>query len=142
MSPSGKKHLQGSVSPSKGSVSPSKKPALHLDKGKSTKEEEKNLSSPTSISMYNSFIIKNADDSFDHYYHSMKKRKQMGHNTSHLDQSMTGGDSKFGIVRGKKPTARDGHTANVDTNGFMYVFGGDRHHMPFNDLYIIKLPRN
>ena len=51
-------------------------------------------------------------------------------------------ETKFGVVRGKKPTPRDGHTANVDSNGFMYVFGGDRHHMPFNDLYMIKLPRN
>lgn len=29
--------------------------------------------------------------------------------------------------RGKKPNARDGHTANVDQFGFMFVFGGDRH---------------
>jgi hypothetical protein len=33
------------------------------------------LTTPTSISMMNSFIIKNADTSFDHYYSSMKKRK-------------------------------------------------------------------
>jgi hypothetical protein len=33
------------------------------------------LTTPTSISMMNSFIIKNADLSFDHYYASMKKRK-------------------------------------------------------------------
>jgi hypothetical protein len=55
---------------------------------------------------------------------------------------VSAGDSKFGLVKGKKPTARDGHTANVDSNGYMYVFGGDRHHMPFNDLYMIKLPKN
>lgn len=94
--------------------------------------------------MYNSFIIKNADESFDQYYHSMKKRKH-GNNQSLLDQSTTHAgqtENKFGVVRGKKPTPRDGHTANVDSNGFMYVFGGDRHHMPFNDLYMIKLPRN
>ena len=35
------------------------------------------LTTPTSISMMNSFIIKNADTSFDHYYSSMKKRKQV-----------------------------------------------------------------
>lgn len=33
------------------------------------------LTTPTSISMMNSFVIKNADQSFDHYYASMKKRK-------------------------------------------------------------------
>lgn len=32
------------------------------------------LTTPTSISMINSFIIKNADTSFDYYYASMKKR--------------------------------------------------------------------
>ena len=50
-------------------------------------------------------------------------------------------ENKFGVVKGKKPTARDGHTCNGDSEGFMYVFGGDRHHMPFNDLYLIKLPK-
>lgn len=89
--------------------------------------------------MYNSFIIKNADESFDQYYHSMKRRKQQQHHNSLLDQSVAA-ESKFGLVKGKKPTARDGHTANVDGVGFMYVFGGDRHHMPFNDFYMIKLP--
>lgn len=47
--------------------------------------------------------------------------------------------AKFGLVKGKEPTARDGHSSTVDNEGWMYVFGGDRHHMPFNDLYMIKL---
>jgi hypothetical protein len=33
------------------------------------------LESPTSISMKNSFIIKNADPSFESYYKQMTKRK-------------------------------------------------------------------
>ncbi len=80
----------------------------------------------------------------------MKKRRLHGgntsihnHTTNHLDASMlsqSAAEGKYGLVMGKKPTARDGHTANVDSQGFMYVFGGDRHHMPFNDLYMIKLP--
>jgi len=38
-------------------------------KGTEAKEEkESGLASPTSISMQNSFIIKNADESFDAYY--------------------------------------------------------------------------
>jgi len=42
-----------------------------------SKEGEKSdeLLTPTSISMKNAFIIKNADASFDHYFHMMKKRK-------------------------------------------------------------------
>lgn len=87
--------------------------------------------------MMNSFIVKNADESFDTYYHQMKRRKGQAHHG--LDQTMTA-ESKFGLVFGKKPPARDGHSSNLDNNGFMYVFGGDRHHMPFNDLYMIKLP--
>ena len=31
-------------------------------------EKESGLASPTSVSMQNSFIIKNADDTFDAYY--------------------------------------------------------------------------
>lgn len=95
------------------------------------------MSSPTSVTMQNSFIIKNADESFDAYYTHMRKRKHHG-----MDTTIGGGQetTKFGIVYHKKPTARDGHSANVDKKGFMYIFGGDRHHMPFNDLYTIRLP--
>ncbi|MFS8160533.1 MAG: hypothetical protein ACMG6E_10090 [Candidatus Roizmanbacteria bacterium] len=80
----------GSMSPSKrglnntlnhqsttsGGNSPAKKGHLKSPSGKKNEEEEKGLTSPTSISMYNSFIIKNADESFDQYYHQMRKRKQ------------------------------------------------------------------
>ena len=39
---------------------------------------------------------------------------------------------------GYRPAARDGHTAVVI--GFsLFVFGGDRHHNPFNDLYVLDL---
>lgn len=53
---------------------------------------------------------------------------------------MVNHESKFGVILDRKPTPRDGHTAVVDSDGYMLVFGGDRHHMPFNDLYMIKLP--
>lgn len=43
------------------------------------------LESPTSISMKNSYIIKNADPSFETYYNAMKKRnKLMAHVEHHL----------------------------------------------------------
>ncbi len=42
------------------------------------KHDEKGLSSPTSVSMQNSFIIKNADESFDAYYQQMKRRRHAG----------------------------------------------------------------
>jgi hypothetical protein len=105
---------------------------------KSKKEEEKGLTSPTSISMASSFIIKNADQSFDAYFHQMRRRKQNGDQS--FNQSMTiGAQTKFGVVRGKAPTARDGHSSVIDKDGYMFIFGGDRHHMPFNDLYMINL---
>jgi hypothetical protein len=65
--------------------------------------------------MASSFIIKNADSSFDSYYHQMKKRKQ-GNDTSFAgNMSMTmGASTKFGLVGGKMPTARDGHSSSVD----------------------------
>ena len=40
--------------------------------------------------------------------------------------------------RFRNPTARDGHAAIVYF-GCLWIFGGDRHHMPFNDLQILPL---
>jgi hypothetical protein len=51
-------------------------------------QKESGLASPTSINMKNSFIIKNADESFDAYYHIMKKRKQ-GHQSTTIDGMMS-----------------------------------------------------
>jgi hypothetical protein len=47
-------------------------------------------------------------------------------------------ESRSGVIKGKRPTARDGHSGIVDDDK-MYIFGGDRHHMPFNDLYCLDL---
>ena len=93
------------------------------------------LLTPTSVSMKNSFIVKNSDDSFVSYGKAMDKRlkKHLGTDTINTLAN------KSALVRGNKPTPRDGHSATVDSKGFMFVFGGDRHHMPFNDLYMIKL---
>ena len=45
--------------------------------------------------------------------------------------------AKQGLTR-KRPAARDGHSSVLYRNKF-YVFGGDRHHMPFNDLFVLDL---
>ena len=48
------------------------------------------LESPTSISMKNSYIIKNADPSFEAYYNAMKKRNKLqggGHVDHHQHHS-------------------------------------------------------
>ena len=50
-------------------------------------------------------------------------------------------DNNFGIVDGIQPDAREGHTTNVSDDGLLFVFGGDRHHMPFNDLHLLNLKK-
>ena len=61
-----------------------------------------------------------------------------GANTATLKGSAAGA-SNFGVVAGVKPAARDGHSTDISDDGLMFIFGGDRHHMPFNDLYLMRL---
>lgn len=49
--------------------------AASKTEGATKEKKESTLASPTSNSMQNSFIIKNADESFDAYYQVMKKRR-------------------------------------------------------------------
>ncbi|CAG9335386.1 unnamed protein product [Blepharisma stoltei] len=46
-----------------------------------------------------------------------------------------------GRVKGNAPHQRDGHSAVIDGN-IMYIFGGDRHQMPFNDIYAYRLSKD
>ena len=43
-----------------------------------------------------------------------------------------------GIVENRIPAARDGHSA-VLVNDKMFIFGGDRHRMPYADTYQLDL---
>lgn len=95
--------------------------------------KEGQLSSPTSVSMKNTFIIKNADESFEINSKLIPKLKGQKTMAAEAAPKVTS------FVEGARPTPRDGHSAVVDSQGNMYVFGGDRHHMPFNDLYMIRL---
>lgn len=117
---------------------------------KEDKEEKKEsgLATPTSISMQNTFIITNADESFDNYFHMMKKRK-FGQGTQNLDGTMpqsatmpNAQESNFGCVNGIQPDSREGHSCDISDDGLMFVFGGDRHTMAFNDLHMINLSMN
>jgi len=60
------------------------------------------LESPTSVSMKNSFIIKNADPSFEQYYNSMRKKRTNAANAaaSVLNSSLIGhtSDGPYGKV--------------------------------------------
>lgn len=130
--------------------SPKKKEGVSAA-GDNKEKQESGLVSPISVSMQNTFIIKSADESFDVYYHQMKRRK-LGQGTNmNMDQSVGGvhsatihgspgmEDSNFGVVTGINPAARDGHSTEISQDGLMFVYGGDRHHMPFNDLFMIRL---
>ena len=43
----------------------------------------------------------------------------------------------FGYVQYKRPPARDGHYAEIH-DGLLVIMGGDRHHMPYNDVYLLN----
>ena len=49
-------------------------------------------------------------------------------------------DESHRFIIGKKPCARDGQTVNIWEDK-MYIFGGDRHLMAFNDLYSFDLEK-
>lgn len=100
-----------------------------MTKHKESGHQPAELLTPTSISMKNAFIIKNADVSFDHYYQMMKKRRGGVSPTKGGHSPTKGGHGNFGntlnqspklhkeedrskvkIVCEKQPAGRDGHT--------------------------------
>lgn len=97
--------------------------------------------------MKNSLIIKGSDVNFEHLYKQMVKRKialalsnslmaKTGRMSGLSEVMSPKGTTTF--MKGKRPHARDGHSAIVH-EGNMIIFGGDRHHMPYNDLFIFDL---
>lgn len=73
-----KSYFGGSPAKAKKSLNKFKSPSKKGDDDK----QESGLVSPTSIRLQNTFIIKNADESFDAYYAQMKKRKHLGGSTN------------------------------------------------------------
>jgi len=140
-------------------TSPVRKPALsinttagaHHQHGADKTVPHVTLESPTSIQMKNSLIIQSSDSNFEHLYKQMVKRKIALAVTSsftgkqHPLVSGGGGLSELTsprgdllFVKGRRPHARDGHSAQV-YEGNLIIFGGDRHHMPYNDLFIFDM---
>ena len=101
--------------------------------------EETLLTSPTSLSMKNSFLVKTVGRAFDTYYHYYKTKKKHslnsneGHDLAHM------ASLKHGKIEGNLPKPRDGHTGLIYNERYLVIFGGDRHHMPFNDLFTLDL---
>ena len=65
------------------------------------------------------------------------------HNSSkaiHETMSVGGEDEDHKALKINQvnPQARDGHACIIYQDK-MVIFGGDRHHMPFNDLFLIDL---
>ena len=102
--------------------------------------------------MQNSYLIKNHGPSgFDKYYNMMRRRRAdvnapspngnsgvsyLGTGSESPDRNRMPSPSKN--IRGKKPAARDGHSGLMYKN-FLMVFGGDRHHVPFNDTFMFDM---
>ena len=82
--------------------------------------------------MKNSYLIKNQNPSFERSYANLRKKAlDRGGNTEQYNEALT-------KTQGKRPPARDGHTGIAYGSNF-FVFGGDRHQMPFNDFYMLDL---
>jgi hypothetical protein len=116
-------------------VSPKKK-KLSLTKAEVVSEtKETKYECATSIRMKNSYLIKNQNASFEKNYTLIRKKamdkERTGMMTNNFDEAIT-------KTQGKRPPARDGHTGIVHGTNF-YVFGGDRHQMPFNDFHMLDL---
>lgn len=106
--------------------------------------------------MLDSFLIKNHNiANFDSYYQMMRKRKtgfggeqQQARETDSpsplkVNAKMSDPVPKsevYGIIKGRMPTARDGHSAVLLKN-MIVVFGGDRHRMPFSDTFLFDVQK-
>lgn len=114
------------------------------------------LTDPTSVTLINSFLIKNAGPTFDNYHKNMATKKKTGgsyalagnsptqasftmNGTGNSPNNPGGVNSKniYGKVSAR-PAARDGHSGII-FNGRFIVFGGDRHQCPFNDLHFLSI---
>jgi len=89
--------------------------------------------------MKNTFILKNTNPSFESYFNAMKKRKHQKNNINLSTSLDATGKNLTQIgqhIHKNKPNPRDGQTSFIYDNK-MFIFGGDRHHMPFNDLFFL-----
>jgi N-acetylneuraminic acid mutarotase len=104
--------------------------------GKKKTSEYTELKSPSSVEMKNSFIIQNQNPAFDTYAQAMRRKQKGGGAIFGLQ--LTSGQKGISRQAGKRPAPRDGHTGML-CGSSLVVFGGDRHHMPFNDLFYLDI---
>lgn len=91
--------------------------------------------------MKQSFLLKQSDKEFESYWNLVKKKKE-GHPAiaQAFGLQPTIGANNGNIKQGSKPAARDGHTSNIYKD-MLVTFGGDRHQMPFNDMFVLNLEK-
>eukprot|EP00343_Euplotes_focardii_P006161 CAMPEP_0205809666 /NCGR_PEP_ID=MMETSP0205-20121125/13914_1 /ASSEMBLY_ACC=CAM_ASM_000278 /TAXON_ID=36767 /ORGANISM="Euplotes focardii, Strain TN1" /LENGTH=166 /DNA_ID=CAMNT_0053087161 /DNA_START=120 /DNA_END=617 /DNA_ORIENTATION=- len=111
-------------------------PKYNKKKGKSKAQGDdydqmrNEINTPITGNLRNTFVIKNHNDKFDNYYSQMKRKK----GDTFKNSAAFAGLFNQCLKPCDRPTARDGHTIDV-YKGRLYVFGGDRHHMPYNDTF-------
>lgn len=96
-------------------------------------QKRNSINTPITGNLRNTFVIKNHNEKFDQYYYQMKRKRND-------TNAPTGYKSLMNqcIKSCDRPTARDGHSCNVYKSR-LYVLGGDRHHMSYNDAFALKL---
>ena len=78
--------------------------------------------------MLNNYFIKKTDpNKMDFLFQGIKRRS-----------TNNAGDLGKVVQVNRAPLSRDGHMGVV-WEGMLIVFGGDRHHMPFNDTFVFML---
>lgn len=103
-------------------------------------EEEDNMrnnsNSPTSEAMKNALIT--IGNPMPEIKPKKGKTTDFGRTTfsKFLEPIRSSTNSKVG----KKPCARDGHIALIN-NSKLFIFGGDRHKMSFNDIFALDLEK-
>lgn len=125
------------------------------------KTNQGGLQSPTSMKMKSTFLLQNTNPSFDQYAQMMRDRRRK---TIAINKDAFGDNQQFDplgltkqptlsplkrrdqdddregtlFINKKNPSARDGHSAAIFDKKLI-IFGGDRHHMPFNDLFMLDI---
>jgi hypothetical protein len=88
--------------------------------------------------MKNCFITKNASLNHESALKSSKVFRKPSSDLINYERDEAAGRV---MVERSRPGARDGHSANLvetnDSGQMLIVFGGDRHNMPYNDLYLL-----
>lgn len=107
------------------------------NKGDDYDQMRHEINTPITGNLRNTFVIKNHSEKFDQYYSQMKKKKNETMKNNKAFKTFT---SMFNqcLKPCDRPNARDGHSLGIYKNR-LYVFGGDRHHMPYNDIFSLEL---